>query len=100
MGRTAKNNKNYFSKFEMGFVGRDKIIGDFEVSYSKFKDIMNDNEDNVRVISYYGPGGIGKSTLLEHIKKDFLDKNNNIKEKSCNKPSFLSDTVNFFREDI
>jgi hypothetical protein len=100
--RVAKKRKKDLSKLKMEFVGRDELTGAFEKSYSNFKDIMNNGEDNLRVISYWGAGGIGKSTLLEHIKKDFLDQHynkNNTKENSCNKSSFFSDTINLLRND-
>jgi len=102
MGRTAKYHEKDFSTLKEEFVGRDELIDDFKKYYSDFKDIMNNEEDNIRVISYYGIGGIGKSTLLEHIKKDFLDKHdsrNSIKKKTCNIQSFFSDTTNLFMEN-
>ena len=68
------------------FVDRYDLTGGFEVKLAAFKKNMSvDGERKIQVISYYGLSGVGKSTVLDKIKKDYLDKDNTINKKQLNK---------------
>lgn len=76
---------NNLSNTKGVFVDRVDITSSFEKKIADFKKNMSmDGERKIQVISYYGLGGIGKSTLLDKIKKDYLDKDHTINNKEDN----------------
>lgn len=69
----AKIVRNSF-KAERVFSDRQEARSVFHDTVKTLKDEMTDGEnDSFYVINYYGIGGIGKSTLLEELKKSYKE---------------------------
>ena len=99
MSEKAVADEKDISKSKSEFVDRVPLTSAFEAELSKFKKEMNSG--SIKVINYYGVGGIGKSTLLAKIKDDILDKNsdkNDEKETSRSIVDSISDTIGLFGE--
>ena len=99
MCRTAREDEKDISKSKPDFVDRVPLTSAFEKAFSDFKKEMNSG--SIKVIYYYGVGGIGKSTLLAKIKDDILAKNsdkNDEKETSRRIVDSFSDTIGLIGE--
>ena len=68
----AKTTDSY-AELDPVFVGRKEELKRFNYKYEDFKKHYPDN--NINIINYYGIGGIGKTSLLNHIQ-DILNQNN------------------------
>lgn len=63
-----KNNKNKLPQANKIFTDRDEPRKVFWDNYNSFKENISQNiENEIKIISYYGIGGIGKSSLLKQI---------------------------------
>lgn len=68
------NNKNKLPQANKIFTDRDEPRKVFWDTYTEFKEnISNLQENEIKVISYYGIGGIGKTRLLKQIKTELLE---------------------------
>ena len=61
----AKTTDSY-AELDPVFIGRQEELEKFDFRYNEFKKHFPDNE--ICVLNYYGIGGIGKTSLLNHIQ--------------------------------
>lgn len=66
------NNNKQFSAVKK-FTDREEPRKVFWDTYNEYKACMNDNPD-IKVIAYYGIGGIGKTRLLNQIKDELTER--------------------------
>jgi len=72
-----KNDKNKFPHANKLFTDREEPRKVFWDTYQLFKENMKNSQENeIKVITYYGIGGIGKTSLLKQIKTELVDKIN------------------------
>lgn len=70
-----RNNKNRLPQANKIFTDREEPRKVFWDTYSQFKEnISNSQENDIKIITYYGIGGIGKTRLLRQIKTELLDR--------------------------
>jgi len=68
MGRLEERWTKISKKKEEIFIGRGNLVETFETLYESI------NERDTTVLNFYGIGGIGKTTLLNQIKKSATNK--------------------------
>lgn len=69
------NNKKEVPQANKIFTDREEPRKVFWDIYDSFKDnLENSRENEIKVITYYGIGGIGKTSLLRQIRKELADK--------------------------
>lgn len=68
------NNKKEVPQANRIFTDREEPRKVFWDSYNLFKNnLKNSKENDIKVITYYGIGGIGKTSLLKQIRKELKD---------------------------
>ena len=73
MAKKIKNPyKSNDNKSLNNFVNRHKYKEKFWENYNKI------NEEDIKIISFYGVGGIGKTSLINELKKQLANKKNTI----------------------
>lgn len=69
------NNKNRIPQANKIFTDREEPRKVFWDTYNQFRgNISNSQENEIKVITYYGIGGIGKTRLLRQISAELLDR--------------------------
>ena len=71
------NEGGYNEKASRIFTDREEPRAAFRRQYEKIKNEISAGDSEIHILSYYGIGGIGKSKLLEKLKEELAEMEEN-----------------------